>query len=133
MTEMEYIDFSKYIEENFYQYRAHITKIYDGDTPTADINLGFGIIMKNQKIRMFGIDTPELNSGSDEDKKCGYLARDFLIDKIMDKDIILYTIKTKHNEDKKGKYGRWLGIIIYNNVNINELMVKHKHAKYKIY
>jgi micrococcal nuclease len=133
MTQTDNINFDNYIEDNFYKYKAHITKIYDGDTPTADISLGFGVIIKNQKIRLFGIDTPELKGGSEEDKKHGYQARDFLIEKILNKDVTLHTIKTKNNEDKKGKFGRWLAIIFYNGININKLLVDQGYAKYKIY
>ena len=43
-----------------YEYKATVTKVYDGDTITVDFDLGFGIILKKQTIRLFGINTPEV-------------------------------------------------------------------------
>ena len=42
-----------------YQYKAIITKVIDGDTVDVDIDLGFDVWLKNQRIRLYGIDTPE--------------------------------------------------------------------------
>ena len=105
----------KYID-NKYCYRAYITSVYDGDTVTCNIDLGFGIIINKQKIRIFGIDAPEMRG---EDRDDGIIIRDKLRELILDKWIQLYTIK-----DKKGKYGRWLGIIVDNGININELLLE---------
>lgn len=115
--------FDKYIDAN-YKYNAHCTSVYDGDTITCDIKFGFNIIKTNEKIRLYGINTPELH-GSDEEKEKGKIARDFLKQFILDKDFILYTIR-----DKDDKYGRKLGIIVYENLNINEELVKNGHAQY---
>ena len=42
-----------------YTYRCNVIKIIDGDTVDVDIDLGFGVWLKKQRIRMYGIDTPE--------------------------------------------------------------------------
>lgn len=118
------MDWNSYINKK-YCYNAFVTKCYDGDTITCNIDVGFGITLKKQKIRLFGINTEEVRG---ENKEIGYIARDFLRNKILNKDILLFTIK-----DKKGKYGRMLGIIYYNNENINELMVKEDLAKITMY
>lgn len=86
---------------NMYTYNAHVTKVYDGDTITVDIDLGLGVWLKGQKIRLFGIDAPEIR-GSEHD--AGIVSRDFLRDLVLDKDVIVITYK-----DKKEKWGRWLG------------------------
>lgn len=104
-----------------YKYKATVRSIYDGDTITADIDLGFGVILSKQKIRLYGIDTPELRG---EDRPDGLISRDWLRDKIDGKEIILETIK-----DKTGKYGRWLGIIHFEGVNLNEQLVELGLAK----
>jgi micrococcal nuclease len=41
-----------------YQYKAIITKVVDGDTVDVDIDLGFEVWLRNQRIRLYGIDTP---------------------------------------------------------------------------
>lgn len=103
-----------------YEYNAFVTKVYDGDTITVDIDLGFGVELKKQTIRLIHINTPEVRG---ESKEAGYVSRDYVREKILDKTIILKTTL-----DKKGKYGRWLGEIIYQNelnesVNLNEELI----------
>jgi micrococcal nuclease len=100
-------------------YNATVTGVYDGDTITCEIDLGFSV-KTLQKVRLFGIDTPELRK---EEYKDGIIARDKLRELILDKNISLYTIK-----DKKGKYGRYLGIIYKDNVNINRYMIDNGYA-----
>ena len=45
-----------------YEYRCKIVKIIDGDTVDVDIDLGFGVWMHKERIRLYGIDTPELRN-----------------------------------------------------------------------
>jgi micrococcal nuclease len=105
-----------------YHYRAHVTKVYDGDTVTADIDLGFGVILKKQKIRLSGIDTPEVRGESREE---GIKVRDAVRKMILDKDITLKTIK-----DKSGKYGRWLGEIYLDDrtASLNQILLSEGMA-----
>jgi micrococcal nuclease len=87
-----------------YEYKAIVKKIYDADTVTVDIDLGFGTWLKNQQIRLYGINAPEIRG---ESKEAGIIARDTLIKWIpIGSEIILRTFK-----DDKEKYGRWLGEI----------------------
>ena len=110
---------------DFYYYKCNITKIYDGDTITCDIDLGFGIILQKQKIRLYGINTPEIRG---EEREEGLESKHKLIEFLENKDIVLESIK-----DKKGKYGRWLGIIYANGINVNDLLIEHSLAvKYLI-
>lgn len=98
-----------------YEYRAFVRKVYDGDTITVDIDLGFDMVLKNQKIRLLGINTPEVRG---KERAAGLVSRDALRKKIGSKWI---TIKTQ--QDKKGKYGRWLGTIFILDENVNNWLL----------
>ena len=86
-----------------YFYHAKIVKVYDGDTCTCEIDLGFNITRK-VKIRLVGINTPEIRTKDLEEKKAGYKSRDWLAERILNKKVLLHTAK-------QGKFGRWLGTI----------------------
>lgn len=86
---------------NLYFYKAIIRSVYDGDTATADIDLGFKVWVKNAKLRFYGIDTPELRGSSDEEKVRAVEARDWVRDQILNKEVVVKSLG-------KGKYGRWL-------------------------
>jgi len=88
-----------------YEYMAKVVDVYDGDTVRVDIDLGFGLHMKNQKVRFMGLDTPEVRG---EERPEGLVARDFVRDMILGKPVMLRTFK-----DAKGKYGRWLAEVYY--------------------
>ena len=100
---------------DLYTYNARCTQVYDGDSITVDIDLGFNHWMLNQKIRLFGINTPEVR-GSEH--LSGLIARDRLRELIEGRDIILAS-----HRDRAGKYGRWLGTIYIDDININKLLL----------
>ena len=104
-----------------YEYRALVTKVYDGDTITVDFDLGFGIMLKKQTIRLFGINTPEVRG---TEKADGIISRDALRQRILGKQVIIKTSK-----DKKGKYGRWLGEVFVEDENINQWLISEGYAK----
>ena len=121
-----------------YDYMATLVRVVDGDTVDCDIDLGFGVWLKNQRIRLYGIDAPETRTKDLEEKKAGQDAKLRLI-AMMSNKFLLTTVK-----DKKGKYGRILGIInvpvkkkldkdgkktkhIF--VDINKKLVEEGHAK----
>ena len=110
---------------DLYSYRAFVTKVYDGDSITVDIDLGFNNWIKNQKIRLYGIDTPEIRG---EERPEGLLAKDRLWDLIFDKEIILRSYK-----DKSGKYGRWLATVFVQKdnewINVNQLLLTEGFAE----
>ena len=62
-----------------YEYRAYVSRVYDGDTITVDIDLGFGIVFKSQKIRLVRINAPEIRG---DERQTGLVSRDALRDKI---------------------------------------------------
>lgn len=98
-----------------YCYKAYVTEVYDGDTITVDIDLGFCMWIKKEKIRLYGIDAPELRGESREE---GLKSRNWLREQILNKEIVLETIK-----DKREKYGRMLGRIFINDIYINDEMI----------
>ncbi len=104
-----------------YEYRAYVRKIYDGDSITVDIDLGFGIVLHNQKIRLLRINAPEIRG---EQREKGLVSRDALRNKISNK-----WIKVKTQKDKKGKYGRWLGELWLEEECINDWLVSEGLAE----
>jgi micrococcal nuclease len=86
-----------------YYYIADIVKVYDGDTVTAVVDLGFKTSVKI-KIRLVGIDTPEIRTKDLDEKEKGLITRDWLRERILGKKVLLHTTK-------RGKFGRWLGTI----------------------
>ena len=103
-----------------YTYRALVTAVYDGDTITADIDMGFEVTFKNQKIRLYGINSPEVKGVT---RPAGLASRDALRKKILNKQVILHTKK-----DDKEKFGRYLGIVTLDDENINDWLVKNGYA-----
>ena len=104
-----------------YEYRAYVRKVYDGDTVTVDIDLGFDVVLKDQKIRLTKINAPEVRG---EQRPEGLKSRDALRDKIGNK-----WIRIKTQKDKKGKYGLWLGEIWLEDVCINDWLLSEGFAK----
>ena len=111
-----------------YEYRCNVVKIIDGDTVDVDIDLGFGVWMRKQRIRMYGIDTPESRTRDLEEKKYGLAAKDFLTGLLDDEGGIVL----KTHKDGKGKFGRILGELWrttnYADQSINEYMIEKHHA-----
>lgn len=111
-----------------YEYRCNVVKIIDGDTVDVDIDLGFGVWMRKQRIRMYGIDTPESRTRDLEEKKYGLAAKDFLTGLLDDEGGIVL----KTHKDGKGKFGRILGELWrttnYADQSINDYMIEKHHA-----
>ena len=91
-----------------YEYRATIVKVVDGDTVDVDIDLGFGIWLKDERVRIMGIDTPESRTRDKVEKKFGKAAGARL-KSLLGKTAVLKTRVAKDGEDMKGKFGRILG------------------------
>ena len=106
-----------------YEYRCKILRVVDGDTVDVDIDLGFGIWMHKERIRLHGIDTPESRTRDLEEKYYGNLAKEkmqFFLP-------VGSTQRLVTSKDKAGKFGRILGkFLIYDN---NHRKSKGIHAK----
>ena len=88
-----------------YEYRCKILRVVDGDTVDVDIDRGFGVWRHKQRIRMYGIDTPESRTRDLVEKKYGLMAKELV--KRFIPEGTMQTIITE--KDDKGKYGRILG------------------------
>ena len=108
-----------------FEYKCKIVKVIDGDTTDVDIDLGFGAWLKKQRIRFFGIDTPESRTRDLEEKKYGLAAKKYVTDHMpLGSTQILVTVK-----DGKGKYGRILGQFKMEDGSIlNDNMIAEHHA-----
>ena len=109
-----------------YSYRVKsIVKIIDGDTFDCIMDLGFDVLLE-ARVRMYGIDTPESRTRDLEEKKFGLLAKDWLGNHLNDSIIISTEL-----DNEKGKFGRVLGTVWAEGININEKMIdEHMAVRY---
>ena len=91
-----------------YEYRVTNIRVVDGDTVDVDIDLGFGVWMKKQRIRLYGIDTPESRTRDKVEKLFGTAAKNRLKELLAEGGKLI-TTENKQGEDMKGKFGRILG------------------------
>lgn len=112
-----------------YTYKANVVRVVDGDTVDMNVDLGFDV-WKRLRVRLKGIDTPEIRTKDLEEKERGYAAKNRLIELLesVDYQCILQTFSDK------GKYGRWLGTIIIKDNNnfdldVNQLLINEGLAK----
>ena len=111
-----------------YEYRANVLKVIDGDTVDVDIDLGFGVWLKDERVRIMGIDTPESRTRDKVEKKFG-LAAKARLKELLGATPILKTQVGKGGEDMKGKFGRILGdFLTEDGKKCGELLVKEGHA-----
>jgi len=106
-----------------FEYKCKLVRVIDGDTVDIDIDLGFGVWLRKQRIRMYGIDTPESRTRDLEEKKYGLAAKEFLQKWTGAGEL---TIKT--HKDAKGKFGRILGELWVFDTNVNKKMIEEHHA-----
>ena len=91
-----------------YEYRARINRVVDGDTVDVDIELGFGVVLSDERVRIMGIDTPESRTSDKVEKLFGKAAKAKL-QELLGEVSILKTQIAKDGEDMKGKFGLVLG------------------------
>jgi len=90
------------------EYDVTLIKVVDGDTVDVDIDLGFGVCLKDERVRIMGIDTPESRTRDKVEKVFGLAAKDRLKE-LLHEGARLITTEDKSGEDMKGKFGRILG------------------------
>jgi len=115
-----------------YQYKVKVVKVVDGDTIDVDIDLGFSTVLKKQRVRFLGIDTPESRTRDLVEKKFGKASKKHL------KGLLESADSLSLISHDKGKFGRILGEIIAHfneghpvyetEVNVNEQMILDGHA-----
>ena len=115
-----------------YRYKVSVTRVVDGDTVDVDIDLGFGMTYKKQRVRMLGIDTPESRTRDLVEKQFGKASKKHL------KKLLEMSERISLISHDKGKFGRILGELYghYNeghpvygeSFNINQQMIDDHHA-----
>ena len=112
-----------------YEYRCKILKVVDGDTVDVDIDLGFGVWLKKERVRMMGIDTPESRTRDKVEKLFGLSAKQYVKDNMPTNSMqILKTEIDRSGGDKKGKFGRILGDFILDDKRLTDMMIEDGHA-----
>lgn len=116
-----------------FEYRCKINRVVDGDTVDVDIDLGFGIVLTDERVRIMGIDTPESRTSNKVEKMFG-LASKKRLQQLLGEESILKTQINKDGEDMKGKFGRILGDFIVEDQqtglmrNVTEIMIEDGHC-----
>ena len=115
-----------------YKYKINIVKVVDGDTVDVDIDLGFSTVLKKQRVRLMGIDTPESRTRDLVEKKFGKASKKHL------KSLLESAESLSLISHDKGKFGRILGTIIAHHteghpvfeteINITDQMIEDNHA-----
>jgi len=107
-----------------YEYLCTVLRIIDGDTLDVDVDLGFSVALKKQRIRMYGMDTPESRTRDKEEKVRGLLSKAYLAEACP----VGSNIRLRSHG--KGKYGRILGEIFapLDTVSINQQMCTEGYA-----
>lgn len=112
-----------------YTYNATVLDVHDGDTISVDIDLrrwrlklnvdvGFDLRVENgrllyrTKVRLYGINTPELPTPE------GVAAGDYVRNRLVGKEVRLVTYK-----DRKEKYGRYLATVYEGGTSVNADLV----------
>lgn len=113
-----------------HEYKCTILRVVDGDTVDVDIDLGFGVWLRKERVRIHGIDTPESRTRDLEEKKYGLAAKQFV------KDILLVGSQQRliTEKDKTGKFGRILGKFLVHDVkedremHLGQIMIREHQA-----
>jgi len=107
-----------------YEYTCKVERVVDGDTIDVVLDLGFDILYKS-RVRLYGIDTPESRTRNLDEKARGKMAAAFLEDAINNGKQVVIQTKLK---DSRGKFGRVLGDVVVDGININQSMIDNYHA-----
>ena len=103
-----------------YEYNCKIVRVVDGDTVDVDIDLGFAVWLNKQRIRLFGVDTPESRTRDTEEKKFGILAKNFVKGRLP---VGSMQILRTRMDDSRGKFGRILGEFVLEETTLNQLLI----------
>ena len=116
-----------------YKYRAKVLRIIDGDTMDVDLDLGFDVVLAKQRVRLYGIDTPESRTRDKVEKKFGLISKDYVKKRCpVGSKVIIGT----HVGDERGKFGRILGEVfaidqetnVIEETSINRKMINESYA-----
>ena len=119
------------------RYDVRLVKVVDGDTVDVDIDLGFGIWLHDERVRIMGIDTPESRTRDKIEDLFGEAAKARVKELFESEHVKLITEEDRKGEDMKGKFGRILGDfeIEYKNKDnsyairrLTSIMIEEGHA-----
>ena len=119
------------------KYDVKLVKVVDGDTVDVDIDLGFGIWLHDERVRIMGIDTPESRTRDKVEDLFGEAAKARVKELFESAQLKLITNEDRKGEDMKGKFGRVLGDfdIEYKNQDnsysirrLTSIMIEEGHA-----
>lgn len=111
-----------------YEYRVKVNRVVDGDTVDVDIDLGFNIVLTDERVRIMGIDTPESRTSDDVEKVFG-LAAKYRLMELLGEYAILKTQVDKSGDDMKGKFGRILGdFIAPDGRSVTEILIEEGYC-----
>ena len=106
-------------------YPAQVERIIDGDTIVVGLQLGLGVVLADQYISLYGIDAWEITG---ENKEKGLKAKEYLEERLKEGNIEI-EIRPEWGQNGKGSFGRWLGIVYVDGVNVNIELVEKGHAE----
>jgi micrococcal nuclease len=109
-----------------YEYKCKLERVIDGNTIDAEIDLGFNVLVK-QRIKLYGIATPSMQTNDPTQKEQGLIAKTRLIE-ILPKSFVVKTVL-----NKRGKIGRVLGFVYIeqedgSRISVNDLLVEEGTA-----
>ena len=107
-----------------YEYSCKVKRVVDGDTIDVVLDLGVDIQYKS-RVRLYGIDTPESRTRNLDEKARGKMAGAFLKEAVEKGEKVVIQTKLK---DSRGKFGRVLGDVVVDGVNINKAMIENNYA-----
>lgn len=109
------------------KYDVTVIKVVDGDTVDVDIDLGFGVTLRDERVRIMGIDTPESRTRDKVEDLFGEAAKARLKELMKDGGKLI-TTEDKKGEDMKGKFGRILGDFEIGDKRVTDIMIEEGHA-----
>lgn len=113
-----------HLSKEMYKYEATVRRWVDGDTVDVDIDLGFGLIFHNQRLRLYGIDAYESRTRDLDEKEKGLAAKAFV------NEVAPVGSKITIVTYKEGKYGRILAEVFLDDyTNLNMLLTEKGHAE----
>ena len=105
-----------------HEYNCVVLRVVDGDTIDVDIDLGFDVWLKKQRIRFYGVNTPETRTRDKEEKAKGLIAKEYVKKHCPEGS----RIRLKSHD--RGKFGRILGEIVVGDTTLNKMLVEDGHA-----
>jgi micrococcal nuclease len=113
------------VVDYLYHYKATVSRVLDGDTiEFGEIDLGFDIVLKRRKARLLGVNTKELKSKDEVEKKLAFEAKDYMTERLLGQSVI---IKIREY-DYADNFGRILADVYLENELINDTLIAEGFA-----